>query len=200
MQYAYSAENHDWDLTLHAAGELLQVGRALAKSSTERDLGFSPFTGSMLLSFCAIESYSASVAFCMSGDVRFKNFDFRSYREKSRFWDKLELVCNSAGLKVDKSHGLFQRIHQMQEWRNLVTHASPYKVPSTSVATTTGKAINKLHAPFQAKEYTRSVNEQSAKKYFETAREYIILLERTTGLKPRAHAAYTPVESENTAP
>jgi hypothetical protein len=136
MPYDYSAENHDWDLTLRAAQDLLTASQLLASSSTQKSFEFSQFTASMLLSFCAIESFSASIAFCMASDERFKSFDFEQYKRTQRFWDKIELLCSALSLKVDKSQGLFQQIQEMQEWRNLVTHASPYKVDATRVEKT----------------------------------------------------------------
>ena len=54
----YTAENHDWDLTLRAAHELLMLGQMIRRmpDTTRASKQFSCWTGSMLLSFCAIES------------------------------------------------------------------------------------------------------------------------------------------------
>ncbi len=200
MAYDYSAENHDWDLTLSAAKDLLAVAQLLSASSKQRSFEFSQLTASMLLSFCAIESFSASVAFCMASDARFQHFDFEQYKRTQRFWEKVEMLCSALSLKVDKSQGLFQRIQEMQEWRNLVTHASPYRVESTEVETTTGPVIQKLHTPYRRKEFSRSVNLQCAKKFLNTAIEYIQLVESTSGIKPRAQACYTPVQTDRSIP
>lgn len=226
--YEYSAENHDWDLTLNAAETLLVTGykinaiSQLLSSSKLKDvhrrliqgfsdvvnelppsgnlsleaIKFSSFTSSMLLSFCAIESFMASIAFRMAGDLNFKDFDFDKYRRSQRFWDKMDMLCLELSIEVDKSQGLFQTIQEMQEWRNLVTHASPYKVDPTKVAETAGKAILKLHTPYKSKEYTRSVKYEKARKFYVTALEFIQLLEKTSGLEPRAQAVYTPVPSK----
>lgn len=51
---------------------------------------------------------------------------------------------SAAGIEVDKGSGLFQHIGQMQEWRNLVTHASPYEVEPTEIPDTV-QAPHKLH-------------------------------------------------------
>src|SRR4051812_23408848 len=103
------------------------------------------FSGSMLLSFCAIESFSASVAFSIPRDDRFKNFDFEKYRKLSRFWDKIELLFAAIPHPIDRSLGLFQKVGDMQDWRNLVTHASPYGIEKTSIPNTTTAPL-KLHA------------------------------------------------------
>lgn len=60
MPYEYSAQNHDWDLTLHAAGELIKVGLAMDKrpKTGNMSMGFSFFTGGMVLSFAAVELLS----------------------------------------------------------------------------------------------------------------------------------------------
>lgn len=54
MTFEYYAENHDWDLTLRASGNLFMQGQAANNNS---QLQFSCLTGAMLLSFSAIESY-----------------------------------------------------------------------------------------------------------------------------------------------
>ncbi len=79
MAYEYSAENHDWDLTLRASWNLLMSGQAadqMANLERKNEQVFSFFTGSMLLAFCAIESFTSSVAFSMPDHDSFKNFDY----------------------------------------------------------------------------------------------------------------------------
>ena len=122
MPHKYSAENHDWDLTLYAARELFQVGRIMNERPRTGTLsmGFSAFVGSMLLSFSAIESFSASVAFSMPQTERFRDFNFDIYRRTQRFWGKIELLFSATGQVIDKSQGIFQSILEMQQWRNLV--------------------------------------------------------------------------------
>ena len=71
-------------------------------------MGFSFFTGGMVLAFAAIESFSASVAFAMQSEERFAGFDFQKYRTKRAFWDKMELLMSAAGIEIDKSRGLFR--------------------------------------------------------------------------------------------
>jgi hypothetical protein len=189
--HEYSAENHDWDLTLRAAWSLLMAGQAahhLPTPGTVAEKTFSCLAGSMLLSFCAIESFSASIAFSMPRQSQFETFDFEKYRRSSRFWTKIELVFGAIPFAVDKSRGLFQMIGEMQEWRNLVTHASPYEISKTSVPNTTDTM--KLHVPFHRKEYTRRVDLENAKKFYLTACEYVALLTKLSGIEPRASATY----------
>lgn len=193
MSHQYYAENHDWDLTLRGAWSLCMIAQTaehLPTGGNLRERQFSSYLGSMLLSFCAIESFSASVAFSMPGTERFQDFDFDRYTRCSRFWDKLELLCSAAGYKIDKSSGLFQQIAEMQGWRNLVTHASPYRIGSTPVRDTT-YAPRKLHAPFHARDYPNQVNLKNAKKFYHAAFEYIDLIKGLTDIDPRATAQYT---------
>lgn len=159
---------------------------------------FSCFAGSMLLSFCAIESFSASVAFSMPRELRFKHFDFERYKKSSRFWTKIELVFGAIPFAIDKSQGLFQMIGEMQDWRNLVTHASPYEITRTSIADTTS-APTKLHAPFHRREYTRRVDLENAKKFYLTAYEYTALLTKLSGISPRASATFVIGDSDDPA-
>jgi hypothetical protein len=190
MPHTYWAENHDWDLTLRASWSLLMLGQAadhLPTPSKEKE--FSCFTGSMLLSFCAIESFSASVAFSMPREERFKAFNFTRYRRTRSFWEKLRLLCDAIPYQIDRSEGLFLKIGEMQDWRNLVTHAAPYEIGKTSIANTTHEPLE-LHAPFHAKEYARRVNLGSAKKFYSTAFDYIALIQKLTGIEPHASATY----------
>jgi hypothetical protein len=189
--YEYSAQNHDWDLTLHAAAELINAGFVAHKRPITGSLsmGFSFFTGGMVLSFAAIESFSASVAFSMPSHERFSSFDFQRYRTARRFWDKMALLMSAAGIEVDKSKGLFQHIGQMQEWRNLVTHASPYEIEPTEIENTTEAPV-KLHKKTRQLDYARMVDPQNARKFYESAVAYIDLVRKRTGINPRASVTY----------
>ena len=138
LSYQYSAQNHDWDLTLHAAADLIKAGLVADRQPKTGSLsmGFSYFTGGMVLCFAAIESFSASVAFSMQSDARFSSFDFQRYRSTGRFWDKMGMLMSAAAIEIDRGQGLFQHIGQMQVWRNLVTHASPYGIEPTEIDNT----------------------------------------------------------------
>lgn len=191
MSHLYSATNHDWDLTLRAAWCLLMTGQAvkhLPTPGTEEEKRFSCFTGSMLLSFSTIESFSASVAFSMPQHERFQAFDFKQYCATKRFWGKLEMLCAAIPYTIDRSQGLFQSIGEMQQWRNLVAHASPYEIEETPI----GDPLQtpKLHTPFHSKEYTRKVSLKCAQKFYTTAYDYIVLIKTQTGIDPRASATY----------
>lgn len=199
MSYEYSAENHDWDLTLHAAYELLQVGNAMDRQPRKGTLsmGFSAYVGSMLLSFSAIESYSASVAFTMPQTERFNEFDFTAYRREKTFWGKIDMLFSAANQNIDKSQGLFQTISTMQKWRNLVTHASPYRIDIVEIENTT-TAVGRVHKPNHIKEYTRSVNRKVAAKFYQAAYDYIDFLKTGSGLDPRAQAVFKNGETPST--
>ncbi|MEO0370425.1 MAG: hypothetical protein AAF231_03120 [Pseudomonadota bacterium] len=191
MPHEYSAENHDWDLTLRAAFELLQVGKVMDQRprTGNMSMGFSAFTGSMLLSFSSIESFSASVAFSMPRTGEFKNFDFEAYRRERTFWGKLGLLFAATGQNIDRSKGLFQTIAEMRHWRNLVTHASPYRIENVEIENTT-TAVGRIHKPKHIKEYTRSVDLKTASKFYQAAFNYIEYLEAGSGLEPRAQAVF----------
>ncbi len=191
MPHEYSAENHDWDLTLHAAFELLQVGKIMDQRprTGNMSMGFSAFTGSMLLSFSAIESFSASVAFSMPQTDKFSSFDFEAYRHERTFSRKLDMLFATTGQTVDRSQGLFQTISNMQRWRNLVTHASPYRIEKVEIENTTS-AVGKVHKPRHIKEYARDVDIQMASKFYQAAFDYIEYLKSGCGLEPRAQAKF----------
>src|SRR3546814_9141173 len=98
LPHEYSAQIHDWDLTLAAAAELTKAGLAADSRPTTGTLstGFTFFTGGVVLSFAAIESYSASVAFAMQSDHRFSAFAFPQYRKPRPLWDKRGLMLAAA--------------------------------------------------------------------------------------------------------
>lgn len=156
-------------------------------------MGFSFFTGGMVLAFAAIESFSASIAFAMQSEERFAGFDFHAYRSKRAFWDKMELLMSAAGIEIDKSQGLFRDIGHMQQWRNLVTHSSPYEVGPTEVSNT-NKATLKLHRKTMHLDYARKTDPENAVKFYNTAIAYTELLKERTGLEPHASATYKRLE------
>ncbi|AUT62863.1 hypothetical protein C2L65_25130 [Paraburkholderia terrae] len=181
-------------MTLHAAADLIKAGLAMdARPRTGTlSMGFSFFTGGMVLSFAAIESFSASVAFCMQSDERFPTFDFQRYRSERRFWDKMKMLMDAAGIEVSKGNGLFQQIAKMQDWRNLVTHASPYEIEPTEIADPSHSS--QLHRRVHHRDYARSVDADSAKRFYSTAVDYIELVRQKTGITPQAFASYKGVE------
>lgn len=185
----YSAENHDWDLTLYAACELLQVGKILDQTPSTGSLpkGFSAYVGSMILSFASIESFSASVAFAMPQTSQFESFDFEGYRKSSQFSTKLEMLFDALGQPIDKSQGIFQDIEAMRKWRNLVVHASPYQIEPVPVENTTNPPSKNSKKGLQ---YAHSANIQKATKFYRTASEYIELLKDGSGLEPHASITY----------
>jgi hypothetical protein len=194
LTYEYSSQNHDWDLTLHAAAELIRMGHKLDKEPRTGTLskGFSFFTGGMVLSFAAIESFSASVAFVMPSEERFSSFDFNQYRAAKRFWDKMQLLMSAAGIEVDKGHGLFQAVSKMQHWRNLVTHASPYEVGPHLIENTVQEP-KRLHQSTNHLQYAATANAPDATEFYKTAVAYIELVKARTGINPCASVTYKAV-------
>jgi len=185
MPYEYSAENHDWNLTLRASVNLLKLGRV---SKDNNELRFSCLTGSMLLSFSAIESHINSISFAMSRDNKFKDFNYTEYQELFRFWDRLELVGVALNLEMDKSNGLFQVVEQMRGWRNSLTHSTPYSIEITEIVETSDS--RKLHKSYEHREYAKSVNVEKATKFYNTSIELINLFEKESGLQPRSMCSY----------
>lgn len=190
MPYDYSAEHHDWDMTLRSASELYKVG-VEARDNKDLVREFAALTGSMMLSFSAIESFCASIAFSMGSDARYPSFDRKLYLETGRFWDRMAMLMEAAGIAVDKSKGLFQRISAMQDWRNLVAHADPYEIPTREIATPAQAKRQHTQAHRKA-EYARCVNAQCAKDYYTVAYDFIKLVMDKTGFNPRASVSYTP--------
>ncbi len=159
MSFEYSAENHDWDLTLTASRNLLMFGQAvigMSENKRKKEQELSLLTGSMLLAFCSIESFITSIAFSMSHNEKYKDFNYAEYKELQRFWDKLEKVCSTLGFQIDKSQGMFQMIRNMQLWRNALCHASPYEIEKKIIIDTPNEP-HRIHKPFYNKEYVKLV-------------------------------------------
>jgi hypothetical protein len=197
MIYGYSAENHDWDLTLNSAAELCKIGNLMDRTPSTGNLskGFSCFTGSMLLSFCAIESFTSSVAISMPKESCFKNFDYAAYRKARTFWDKVERVCAAAAIPVDRSNGLFHTIEEMRVWRNLVTHSAPYMIEETEIENTTTAPLE-IHKPLLHQQYPRLAKSETAVKFYHAAYDYLDLIKSKTGLEPRASVTYKILEAK----
>lgn len=198
MPYEFSAQNHDWDLTLYAARELISMGLTMDELPRTGTLskGFSYFTGGMVMAFNAIESFSASVAFSMQADTRFSSFDFAEYRRKRAFWDKMEMLMSAVGIEIDKSSGIFRDVSDMQHWRNLVTHASPFEISPVEIRDTV-KSPGKVYRKKAHLDYTRMANAEQARKFYDTAVAFIDLLKERSGLEPRATTTYRPLATRN---
>lgn len=185
MPYEYYAENHDWDYTLMAAWNLLMAGQAASK---DKKLEFSCFTGSMMLSFCAIESFINSIAFSMSSSEKYKDFNYSSYRKLNTFWDKLKTIRAALEIEIDQSTGIFKTIEEMRTWRNSLVHSVPYCIETTEIQVPSEST--ELHTEFRDKEYTRSVTVGSAKAFYGCAFDLIELIKKTSRLDPRAMCSY----------
>ena len=189
--HIYSAENHDWDLVLSFAHELLMLGQMLEKYKIQKSSKnyFSCYTGSMILSFSAIESFSASVAFSLPKVEGISEFDFENYRTTYEFVPRINMLCRDIGIDVDWSHGLFQNVKKMQKWRNLVSHSKPYRIESTKIRNTTSDP-SKVHRKEFSKQFSREVTKDNAKLYYSTAYDYIDLVKEKSGVNPRTHVSY----------
>jgi len=185
MSYEYYAENHDWDLTLRASWNLVMAGQAVKEKS---EFVFSFFTGGMLLSFCAIESFINSTAFVMSGHERYSGFNYGKYVRQSSFWNRFKMLGPHLGIKVDTSREPFRMVEEMRVWRNALVHSSPYSVEPTKLQHTNDSRI--LHDRFRSKEYARDVTVTRAKSFYECAYQVIELVKNASGLEPRAMCSY----------
>lgn len=194
MPYEYTAENHDWDMTLRASWRLLISAQALARAKNVKDkneLEFSFLTGGMLLAFCAIESFVTSIAFTMARDKRYSGFDYRLYKRQKNFWDKIEMVCTALKLAVERSAEPFKTIEAMRIWRNSLVHASPYSVETVLILETTDS--KELHDELKVQPYTKAVQIEEAKAFYGAAFQLIDLVKTASGFDPRAMCSYRAI-------
>jgi hypothetical protein len=186
MPYEYSAQNHDWDMTLRAAWNLVMTGQA-AKGKNE--LEFSCLTGGMILSFCAVESFINSIAFVAPSKQEYAHFDYEAYTKIRNFWGRLKAVCSILNIAIDQSQGVFKILEEMRVWRNALVHFSPYSIEPTAIDIPIES--KELHTEFRSQEYTKSVTVEKAKEFYGCAFQIIDLIEKTSGLSPRASCTYT---------
>src|SRR3546814_20624916 len=90
------------------------------------------------------------------------------------------LLMAAAEIEIDKSKGLFHNIRQMQEWRNLVTHSSPYAIEPTEICDTT-RTPRKLHEKNKHRDYARMATHIKAKRFYQVALGDIGLVSDRTG-------------------
>jgi len=185
MPCEYTAENHDWDLTLRASWNLVMAGQ-IAKGKP--DLPFSFLTGGMILAFCAIESFINSMAFSMSADGRYPNFDYARYVKQQTFWKRFRMLASNLGIKVDLAVEPFCTMERMRLWRNSLVHSSPYRIETTFLPEPADSV--KLHRCFRSKEFGRAVTIANARLFFECVWQVIDLLKKESGLDPRPMCTY----------
>jgi hypothetical protein len=160
-------------------------------ATNDKELQFSCYSGSMLLSFCAVESFMNSIAFLMSRDQKYKEFIYPEYDQLKHFWDRMGMVCKVIGIAIDKSSGIFQVIDQMRGWRNSLVHSSPYSIEITEIVST--KHSRKLHRKYEYREYSKSVRLERAKKFYLTTGDLIKQIQKVAGFNPRAMCSYKQV-------
>ena len=98
------------------------------------------------------------------------------------------MLCRAIQIESDKSQGLFQKIDEMQRWRNLVAHASPYDIPPT-IVTDTAKIDPRIHEK-GGEQYAQKADKKNAKTFYSTALEYIELIKTRSGIDPRTSVSY----------
>jgi hypothetical protein len=182
--YTYHGENHDWDLVLRAANVVLQSAQHFRD---KREIAFSSQMASMLLSFTAIESFTASIAFKMDQSEAFQ-LNFARFAQLRGFWAKVNAVCEAAHWDSQADAEPFRQMRNMHEWRNNLVHSRPSRVVETDILDP--QEIHELHKPFHNDEAVRFVNEENCVAYFNAAKAYVDELERLTGIQPRSFAAY----------
>ena len=81
----------------------------------------------------------------------------------------------------------------MQQWRNLVSHSSPYEIGPPEIADII-KAPGRLHRKTMHLDFARMADSENATKFYNTAVAYIDVLKERTGLDPHASGTYKGLE------
>jgi hypothetical protein len=192
MQWEYYLENHDWDMTLAAARELLSSGQQV---QAERGEGhhLSYYTAAMLLAFCAFESFINSLAFVAhrGGNTR---LNYRKYTRLSSIWGRFEALTKALGITIEPSRQPFATLDQMRNWRNDMVHAKPFSVEPVPI-----------QSPDRAREvassdrsYLALVSRRHARAFYRAAFVGIARLRRASGLDATTHVSYRHLPSSET--
>lgn len=177
----YSAQNHNWGMTLHFAHRLLFLGQSkkvesfMKASCKEQGLNGSAFNesalvGSMLLSIFAIESITTSVAFEILEN------DFNNFDKNRGIKDRIKALFKKINTTINFSEEPFKTIKEMQDWRNSIAHFKPYKISSTTINQI--EEVSNLHAKYTKNDYLNFISEENAKHFYTTAYNYIELLKK----------------------
>jgi hypothetical protein len=195
MQWEYSYENHDWDMTLGAARELIAAGdRIAAEQSDGRFLSY--YTGSMLLSFCAVESFVNSLAYVLHRSAGDSRFNYRKYGRINGIWKRLEEIAKTINVRVDRSRQPFARLARMRDWRNDMVHSQPFSV--APVLLDHPDQARGIPAGNGAQSYLRFVTRSQAHAFYRGAFVTIARLQRASGLEPTTYVAYRDLRSNET--
>jgi hypothetical protein len=179
-KYKYSSQNHNWDLTLLSASTLFRAG---SHAKNDARLSFSFFTGSMILSVAALESFLNSLA-SLIPDKEFHGDDF----EKQSIEDKLKRFCVKYSVNMDQGKRPFQTVGLAVTWRNRLVHSKPDFIEEVEIQST-GDA--KKLSP--KKSYEFSVKEEYAKRFYVDILDVIQQIIKVSKIHPRAQCTYSPI-------
>ncbi|MCB9748025.1 MAG: hypothetical protein H6755_06435 [Candidatus Omnitrophica bacterium] len=180
----YASEHHNWDMTMRASSDLLTIGE-LSKGVSYR---FSAFTGSMLLSISALESFLNSFAsFFEKGD----SFSWEEYERKS-IEDKLEFCFQRYSLEIKKGERPFQTVKKAISWRNSLIHYKPIYVDPVVIASDYDikKLPQRSISNKKSKPYENLVDRKFAKQFNNDIIMIIQGLIKVSGINPRAQCSY----------
>jgi hypothetical protein len=172
----YRFENHDWDMTLHAARRLAEMGRDAAG---DRSAAFSCSTGAMLLSFCAVESFANSVAFARFGGER-GDSRYRAYLRARGLKAKLAVVCKNLEIPLDWGIEPWTTIDKMRTWRNALVHTSPYVIESDTELSNSEARRRESELGFY--NYPIEVTANRGVEFFNAAHSFIEKIESALGI------------------
>jgi hypothetical protein len=193
MPWEYHYENHDWDMTLASAKELFDAGgRAPVTDKENRSLSY--YTASMLLSFCAVESFTNSLAFLLHKGGT-KNFNYVRYGRISGVWGRIELVAQALDQEIDKSRQPFAMLEVMRDWRNELAHSKPFSVEPKVVNDPSD--VSELAREGPQSSY-KLVSQRHARAFCRCAHAVIARFQRASKCMPITYVSYRDLDTNQT--
>lgn len=191
-RWEYYLENHDWDMTLAAARELLKTGQAIQAEKGECH-HLSHYSGAMLLSFCAFESFINSLAFLTHRSGR-GGLNYRRYTRINGLWGRVDALAIALNITVQRSRQPFVTIEDMRKWRNEMVHSQPFSVEPVLIA-----SPDRGHEVAGANQsYLTRVTRRDAHSFYRAALVGIARLKRASGLDPTTHVSYRNLATNQT--
>lgn len=185
MNWEYYYENHDWDMTLASAKELLDAGNRVPVSATE-NRSISYYTASMLLAFCSVESFVNSLAFLLH-NAGAKGFNYKRYGRISGIWNRLQFVAQALNYEVDQKRQPYSTFARMRDWRNELVHSKPFSIEPKLIADPSD-ARDLTHDG--AKSSYKLASRQQARRFCRCAHVIIARFHRASNLVPTTFVTY----------
>jgi hypothetical protein len=175
----FSADHHDWDMTLSSAKALLELGK------NQDNHSFACFTGSMVLSVAALESFLNSLGYSEGIEANWPEF------ERAPIIDKMKNLGAKLGISVDAGLPPYQIIAEAIRWRNNLMHSKPVSVRNIEIENM--EDVRKITNNEFKNKYEFQVSEENAIRFYSSICKVLIKFEEAGGDFPDTGNTYSNI-------